>query len=46
MVTSVQLLPVAHPGVEQKATWLQIRQSKPDFVLLSGWGVMNLTALA
>ncbi|MBK7676690.1 MAG: ABC transporter substrate-binding protein [Candidatus Accumulibacter sp.] len=41
----VQLLPVAAPGVEQKATWLQIRQSKPDFVLLSGWGVMNLTAL-
>jgi branched-chain amino acid transport system substrate-binding protein len=25
--SSVQLLPVAHPGVEQKATWLQIRQS-------------------
>jgi branched-chain amino acid transport system substrate-binding protein len=41
----VQLLPVAHPGVEQKATWLQIRQSKPDYVLLWGWGVMNLTAL-
>ncbi|WP_291994212.1 ABC transporter substrate-binding protein [Candidatus Accumulibacter sp. ACC003] len=42
---SVQLLPVAAPGVEQKATWLQIRQARPDFVLLSGWGVMNLTAL-
>ncbi|WP_291987389.1 ABC transporter substrate-binding protein [Candidatus Accumulibacter sp. ACC007] len=42
---SVQLLPVAAPGVEQKATWLQIRQNRPDFVLLSGWGVMNLTAL-
>ncbi|MER2514868.1 MAG: ABC transporter substrate-binding protein [Candidatus Accumulibacter phosphatis] len=41
----VQLLPVAHPGVEQKATWLQIRQSKPDYVLLWGWGVMNSTAL-
>ena len=23
------LLPVTHPGVEQKATWLQIRQSVP-----------------
>ena len=41
----LQLLPVAHPGVEQKATWLQIRQSKPDNVLLWGWGVMNSTAL-
>ena len=39
------LLPVAHPGVEQKATWLQIRQSRPDNVLLWGWGVMNSTAL-
>ncbi|WP_313953615.1 ABC transporter substrate-binding protein [Accumulibacter sp.] len=41
----VQLLPVAHPGVEQKATWLQIRQSRPDYVLLWGWGVMNSTSL-
>ena len=24
------LLPVTHPGVEQKATWLQIRQNRPD----------------
>jgi branched-chain amino acid transport system substrate-binding protein len=39
------LLPVAHPGVEQKATWLQIRQARPDSVLLWGWGVMNSTAL-
>src|SRR6266446_3915344 len=41
----VELLPVTHPGVEQKATWLQIRQSRPDFVLLWGWGVMTSTAL-
>jgi branched-chain amino acid transport system substrate-binding protein len=41
----LQLLPVAHPGVEQKATWLQIRQSRPDNILLWGWGVMNSTAL-
>jgi branched-chain amino acid transport system substrate-binding protein len=40
-----QLLPVTAPGVEQKATWLQIRQSKPDYVLLWGWGVMNSTAI-
>ncbi len=26
----LSLLPVAHPGVEQKATWLQIRQQRPD----------------
>jgi branched-chain amino acid transport system substrate-binding protein len=41
----LQLLPVTAPGVEQKATWLQIRQSKPDYVLLWGWGVMNSTAI-
>jgi branched-chain amino acid transport system substrate-binding protein len=39
------LLPVTAPGVEQKATWLQIRQARPDYVLLWGWGVMNSTAL-
>jgi branched-chain amino acid transport system substrate-binding protein len=41
----LQLLPVTHPGVEQKATWLQIRQTRPDYVFLWGWGVMNSTAL-
>jgi branched-chain amino acid transport system substrate-binding protein len=41
----LQLLPVAAPGLEQKATWLQVRQGRPDFVLLWGWGVMNSTAL-
>ena len=41
----LQLLPVTAPGVEQKSTWLQVRQSRPDFVLLWGWGVMNSTAL-
>ena len=41
----LQLLPVTAPGVEQKSTWLQIRQSKPDYVLLWGWGVMNSTSL-
>ena len=38
-------MPVTHPGVEQKATWLQIRQNKPDYVLLWGWGVMNSTSI-
>ncbi|TSE23451.1 Periplasmic binding protein [Tepidimonas sediminis] len=41
----LSLLPVAHPGVEQKSTWLQIRQQRPDYVLLWGWGVMNSTAI-
>ncbi|MFG6448538.1 ABC transporter substrate-binding protein [Roseateles sp. BYS180W] len=38
-------IPVAHPGVEQKSAWLQVRQQRPDYVLLWGWGVMNTTAL-
>ena len=41
----LQMIPVTSPGVEQKSTWLQVRQSKPDYVLLWGWGVMNSTAL-
>jgi branched-chain amino acid transport system substrate-binding protein len=41
----VMLLPLTHPGVEQKATWLQIRQNRPAYVLLWGWGVMNSTAI-
>ncbi len=41
----LSLLPVTAPGAEQKATWLQIRQNRPDYVLLWGWGIMNSTAL-
>ncbi|UJW79926.1 ABC transporter substrate-binding protein [Hydrogenophaga sp. SL48] len=41
----LSLLPVTAPGVEQKATWLQVRQQRPDHVMLWGWGVMNSTAL-
>ena len=41
----LQLIPVTAPGVEQKAAWLQVRQSRPDYVFLWGWGVMNSTAL-
>jgi len=36
---------VPHPGNEQQAQWLQIRQIRPDWVILRGWGVMNPTAL-
>jgi branched-chain amino acid transport system substrate-binding protein len=39
------LLPVDHPGQEQKSQWLQIRQSQPDYVLMWGWGVMNQVAI-
>jgi branched-chain amino acid transport system substrate-binding protein len=38
-------IPVTHPGVEQKSQWLAIRQDRPDYVLLWGWGVMNGTAV-
>ncbi|MDH4248723.1 MAG: ABC transporter substrate-binding protein [Deltaproteobacteria bacterium] len=41
----LQLLAVESPGQEQKATWLQIRQNKPDWVLMWGWGVMNSVAV-
>ena len=36
---------VPHPGNEQQAQWLQVRQVRPDWVILRGWGVMNPTAL-
>jgi len=39
------LLPVDHPGQEQKATWLQVRKERPSYVLLWGWGVMNQVAI-
>jgi branched-chain amino acid transport system substrate-binding protein len=39
------LLAVDHPGQEQKATWLQIRKLNPDWIYISGWGVMNQVAV-
>ncbi len=39
------LLAVDHPGQEQKATWLQIRRLNPDWIFISGWGVMNQVAI-
>ena len=41
----VQQIEVPHPGNEQQAQWLTIRRSKPDYVVLRGWGVMNPVAL-
>ena len=40
----LSLLPVDHPGQEQKSQWLQIRRERPDYVLMWGWGVMNQVA--
>ena len=37
----VALFPVTPPGVEQKSTWLQIRQQKPNYVLFWSAGVMT-----
>ena len=41
----LSLYPVDHPGQEQKATWLQIRKERPDYVTMWGWGVMNQVAV-
>lgn len=42
----LSLFPVAHPGLEQTATWRVIgRQLRPDWVVMWGWGVMNSTAI-
>lgn len=42
---NLTLLPVDHPGQEQKSQWLQIRRERPDYVLMWGWGVMNQVAI-
>jgi len=42
---TLSLLPVDHPGQEQKSQWLQIRRERPDYVTMWGWGVMNPTAI-
>jgi branched-chain amino acid transport system substrate-binding protein len=38
-------IPVTPPGSEQQSQWLQIRQTKPDHVILWGWGSMNAVAI-
>jgi branched-chain amino acid transport system substrate-binding protein len=38
-------IPVPHPGLEQEPQWRIIRQDKPDYVLLWGWGAMNSAAI-
>ncbi len=41
----LKVIPVDHPGQEQKSQWLQIRREKPDYVFMWGWGVMNSVAI-
>ncbi len=41
----LKLLAVDHPGQEQKATWLQVRRYRPDWIFMWGWGVMNQVAI-
>ncbi len=41
-ITHIEATP---PGNELQAQWLRIRQIKPDWVFLQGWGVMAPTAL-
>lgn len=39
-------IPVPAPGIEQQSQWLRIRQERPDYVLLWGFGAgMNSTAI-
>ncbi len=42
---NLTLIPVDHPGQEQKSQWLQIRRERPDNIIMYGWGVMNQVAL-
>ena len=42
---NLTLFAVDHPGQEQKSTWLQIRRLRPDWIFMSGWGVMNQVAV-
>jgi branched-chain amino acid transport system substrate-binding protein len=39
------LLAVNVPGQEQQATWRQVRRINPNWIFLSGWGVMNQVAI-
>ncbi len=41
----LMLVPVDHPGQEQKSQWLEIRREQPDYLLMWGWGVMNAVAI-
>ncbi len=38
-------IPVPHPGNDQSTQWARIRELKPDWVFLRGWGVMTPVAI-
>ena len=38
-------IPVAHPGLDQRAQWQQIRRAKVDWVLFRTWGAMTPVAI-
>jgi len=38
-------IPVAPPGIDQKAVWLQVRQYRPDWVVVQGAGLMTQSAI-
>ena len=42
----LMLLPVDHPGQEQKSQWLEVRREQPDYIVMWGWGVMNSVAIS
>ena len=42
---AVQHLAVQLPGLFQKATWLQVKEAQPDWIILRTFGVMTTTAL-
>ena len=37
--------PIAPPGLDQRAVWLQVRQARPDWVLFRGWGAATAAGL-
>ncbi len=41
----LNLVPITPPGNDQSAQWQQVRQSRADWVIMWGFGVMNQTAL-
>jgi len=42
---AVQHLAVQPPGLDQKATWLRVQVTQPDWVILTTGGIMTPTAL-
>lgn len=41
----VVTVPIAPPGLDQQSQWLQVRQTKPDYVILWTAGVMTPSAI-